>query len=148
VVNSFTYNNHIKIENINININNNNMNNHFEELRINLGQYRNADFSNYNILRNLMNFLNGWINEFRAMIPVGFTLPGNWDVNLNFENIVYRLSNSVLFDNHNYRPDIVRWVLVIMMQVESRLMGMVGELNYIPNAPLLWRQNNMNVRGL
>jgi hypothetical protein len=123
------------------------MNNLFEDLRITLGTYRNADFSNINILRNLSNFLNSWVNQFRGMMPYNFTIPGNWDQNLVLENVVYRLSNSQLFNYYNH-PDIVRWVLVIMFQVESRLIGIVGDLNYIPNPPLLWRQSGELARDL
>ena len=121
------------------------MNNSFEDLRITLGDYRNANFNNINILRNLLNFLNRWINEFRIMMPYNFTIPGNWDINLSLEDITYRLSNSQLFDNFNH-PDIVRWVLVMIGHVELRLRGIDQE--YVPNPPLLWRQNAENVREL
>lgn len=123
------------------------MNNLFEDLRITLGTYRNADFMSVNILRNLSNFLNSWVNQFRGMMPHNFTIPGNWNLNLSLEDITYRLSNSQLFDYFHY-PDIVRWVLVIMFQVESRMRGIVGDLDYIPNPPLLWRQSGEFARDL
>jgi hypothetical protein len=121
------------------------MNNLFEDLRITLGNYRNADFTNFNILRNLSNFLNSWVNQFRGMMPYNFTIPGNWNVNLNLEDIIYRLSNSQLFEHFHY-PDIVRWILVLITHIDSRLRGLDNE--YVPNPPLLWRQNAEMVREL
>ena len=116
------------------------MNNHFEELRLTIGTYRNADFYSINVLRNLSNFLNSWTNHFRGIMPHQFTIPGRWDVNLSLEDIVYRMSNSQLFENFNY-PDIVRWVLVLINQIESRFVNILGDLEYLPNPPMLWRQN-------
>jgi hypothetical protein len=121
------------------------MNNHFEDLRQNLAEYRNADFGNINILNNLKNYLNYWVYQFRRMMPINFTIPGNWNQNQTLNETVYRLSNSMLFDNGSH-PDIIRWVLIINNLIDNHLVNIVN--NYVPEAPLLWRQNDNFVLDL
>jgi hypothetical protein len=115
------------------------MNNLFEDLRINLNNYRNGNFQSFNVLNNLKNYLSHWINQFRGMMPYNFSIPGNWDINLELEDIVNRLTNSELFERRNHR-DIVRWVLVINSLINNRLYQI--DFEYVPEAPLLWRQDN------
>lgn len=116
------------------------MNNHFEDLRINLGNYRNGNFQSINVLNNLKNYLNHWIVCFRHnYMGNHFSIPNENNMNMEIEDLVYNFSNSELFARRLY-SDIVCWVLTLQNLINNRLYNL--DYEYVPEPPLLYRRNN------
>lgn len=116
------------------------MNNHFEDLRINLGNYRNGNFQSINVLNNLKNYLNHWIVCFRNnYMGNHFSVPMENNMDIELEDLVYNFSNSDLFARRLY-SDIVCWVLTLQNLINNRLYNL--DYEYIPEPPLLYRRNN------
>ena len=116
------------------------MNNHFEDLRINLGNYRNGNFQSINVLNNLKNYLNHWVVCFRNYYMGNhFSVPVENNIDIEIEDLVYNFSNSDLFARRLY-SDIVCWVLTLQSLINNRLYNL--DYRYIPDPPLLYRRNN------